>query len=233
MRKDEIMDIALSDCIEKVLEDDSIEAVYIYGSYVNGYYREDSDIDVVALTSQSSKNKPTKMPPNISAHMIHPSTFQTFKMGCPYTHLRMVPVYNTDRVREISDRIKSELVRRELIRFRQAGVEEFDVLEPLKNYLLGYAVKRPWRMKPIKRIFASSESRRILSEEYGRVLNLLEQRGMVGQRGDKFRINPYFVFDEEVEKCKDDFLFKVKNSYCGWHYLRNVSAMIDFRRRRI
>jgi len=60
---------------------------------------------------------------------------QLFEVGHPYTHLRMIPVHNEEKCVEISNRMKSELVRRELIRFRKAGVEEFDVLEPLNNLM--------------------------------------------------------------------------------------------------
>lgn len=37
---------------------------------------------------------------------------------------------------------------------------------------------------------------------------------------------------EDFEQPKDSFIFKAKNSYCGWHYLRNAFSMIDFSRRR-
>jgi len=227
------MEKALSKCIEKVLEDKSVEAMYIYGSYVNGYYRKDSDIDLVGLTSQNPRSKPLNMPPNISVHLIHPFTLQSFELGHPYTHLKMIPVFNEERCIEISDRMKSELVRRELVRFRKAGIEEFNVLDPLNNFLLGYAVQRPWRMKPIKRIFASEESQKILNEEYGRILTLLEQKGMVEQRNDKFTINQNYVFDTEVEPLKDCLSFKIKNSCCGWHYIRNAASMIEFSRGKI
>ncbi|MFH1889366.1 MAG: nucleotidyltransferase domain-containing protein [Nanoarchaeota archaeon] len=52
------MNKTLSRCVDRVLEEDSVDALYVYGSYVNGYYRDDSDIDLVALTSQNPKNKP-------------------------------------------------------------------------------------------------------------------------------------------------------------------------------
>ncbi len=226
------MDKTLSRCVDRVLEDDSVDALYVYGSYVNGYYRKDSDIDLVALTSQNPKNKPIEMQPNISIHLIHPFTLQLFEVGHPYTHLRMVPVYNEEKCVEISNRMKSELVRRELVRFRKAGVEEFDVLNPLNNYLLGYGVQRPWRIKPIKRIFESDDSQNLLAKEYQGVLNLLGQKGMVEQRNGRFSINPDYVFDEEFEQPKDSLLFKARNSYCGWHYLRNAMSMVDFTRRR-
>jgi len=226
------MEKNLSRCIDRVLEENPVEALYIYGSYVNGYYKEDSDIDIVALTPNGRK-KPINMPPNISVHLIHPFTLQLFEIGHPYAHLRMIPVYNEEKCMEISDRMKSELVRRELIRFRRAGVEEFDVLDPLNNYLLGYSVQRPWRIKPIKRIFASEEAHKILGKEYQRVLGLLKQKGMVEQRNRRYGINPNFVFDEEFKPLKDSLLFKARNSYCGWHYLRNLPSMISFSEKQI
>ncbi|MBI2452402.1 nucleotidyltransferase domain-containing protein [Candidatus Pacearchaeota archaeon] len=226
------MDKSLSRCVDRVLKENSVEALYIYGSFVNGYYRKDSDIDLVALTSQNSRDKPVEMRPNISVHLIHPFTLQLFETGHPYSHLRMVHLYNEEKCVEISDRMKSELVRRELVRFRKAGIEKFEVLDPLNNYLWGYGFQRPWRIKPIKRIFASDESQRILREEYQRVLGLLEQRGMVSRTNGKYSINKDYVFDEEFKQPKDSFLFKAKNSYGGWHYLRNAISMADFARRR-
>ena len=226
------MDKTLSRCVDRVLEDDSIEALYIYGSYVNGYYREDSDIDLVALTSQNPREKPIEMPPNISVHLVHPLTLELFEVGHPYSHLRMVPVHNEGKCVEISDRMKSELVRRELVRFRKAGIEEFDTLDPLHNYLLGCGVQRPWRIKPIKRIFESEEANQILGMEYGRILGQLERKGMVERRNGKLNINPDYVFDEDFIQLKDSFLFKARNSYGGWHHLRNAVSMIDFAKRR-
>ena len=186
----------LSRCIDRVLALNRIHALYIYGSFVNGYYHADSDIDVVALTYDDSRPRPMEMQPNISVHMIHPITFRFFEAGYPYAHLRMVPVHNKPACVEISDRIKSELVRRELIRFRKAGIEEFDVFDPFNNFLLTYGVQRPWRIKPIKRLIDSTESRKILKEEYLRVLHLLEQKEIVRQAGDRFIINPDHVFEK-------------------------------------
>lgn len=226
------MEKTLSRCVDRVLEDGSIEALYIYGSYVNGYYRDDSDIDLVALTSQNSRQKPIELHPNISVHLIHPLTLELFEVGHPYSHLRMVPVYNEDKCVEISDRMKSELVRRELVKFRKAGIEEFDALDPLHNYLFGYGVQRPWRIKPIKRIFESKEANQILRMEYGRVLGQLERKGMVEKIKGKLNINPNYIFDEEFIQPKDSFLFKARNSYGGWHYLRNAISIIDFAKRR-
>lgn len=226
------MEKTLSRCVDRVLEDDSIEALYIHGSYVNGYYRDDSDIDLVALTSKNPKDKPLEMPPNISVHLVHPLILELFEVGHPYSHLRMVPVHNENKCAEISDRMKSELVRRELVRFRNAGIGEFDTLDPLNNYLLGYGVQRPWRIKPIKRIFESEEANQILGMEYGRILGQLERKGMVERTKGKLRINPDYVFDEDFTQPKDSFLFKARNSCGGWHYLRNAVSMADFAKRR-
>jgi predicted nucleotidyltransferase len=226
------MDRSLLNSIDKILEDKSIEALYIYGSYVNGYYRKNSDIDIVALTSTNFCSKHTSMPPNISIHLIHPLDLQFYKSGFMFTYLKMLPVHNKEKCIEISNKMKSELVRRELVRFRKNGIEEFDVLDPINNFLLGYASLRPWRMRQIKRIFESDEAQGILKEEYGKILGILEQKSMVEKRNGKFALNPSYVFDEEIKKLRDGFLYKLKNSYCGWHYLRNAFSMIDFSRRR-
>ncbi len=226
------MDKNLSRCIDSVLKENSVDALYLYGSYVNGYYIRDSDIDLVASTSTNSRKKPITMPPNISVHLVDPSSLQKFEIGHPYIHLKMFPVYNQEKCVEISDKMKSELVRRELVKLRKAGVKEFDALGIINNYLLNCGIQRPWRIKPIKRIFESQESQRILKEEYQRILDLLEQKGMVEIKDGKFIISPDYVFNEEFENPGDDFLFKFINSYGGWHYLRNVRSIIDFKRER-
>ena len=192
------MEDFLKNCIDNLLKDySSIEALYLYGSYINGYYKKDSDIDLVALTKIHAKNDPINFPPNISVHMVNPSVVEFFESGIPYTHLRMIPVYNKEKCEEISERLKSELVRRELIRFKRKGISDFSTLDPIYNYLLGYAIKRPWRIKPIKRIFKSEETKQILHAEYKNIMNKLEKRGMIKHSGDIYTINKNFVFDGE------------------------------------
>lgn len=102
------------------------------------------------------------------------------------------------------------------------------MFDPIRNYLLCYGVQRPWRINPIKRILASDESQRILIGEYKRIFDLLEERGMLKRSNGHYRINDDFVFDEGFEDAKDSFLFKMRNSYYGWYYIRNAVSMIDF-----
>lgn len=229
------MNKALENCVKSILDNKGVTALYIYGSYVNGYYKKDSDIDLVALTYTNSKDKPISIPPNISVHYVQPQALHFFKTGRAYAHLKMVPIYNEEECNNISNAIKSELVRRQLIKFKKKGIVEFGVFDPLKNFLLNYGVERPWRIKPIKRIFASTEARQILGEEYERVFGILEEKGMIESIGEKYRINPNFIFDERTSeiKVKEGFAFKLRNSYCGWHYLFNLPAMISFAMRKV
>jgi len=55
---------------------------------------------------------------------------------------------------------------------------------------------------------------------------------MEEKKNGRFNINTNYVFDGEFEQLKDSFLFKARNSYFGWHYLRNAVSMVDFTRRR-
>ena len=225
----------LDSCIEGLTREFKIEAMYLYGSYVNGYYERDSDIDLVALTNTDARKKPLSLPPNISVHMINPLTVRFFETGIPYAHLRMVPLLNESRCVELSNNLKCELVRRELIRFKRKGIVDFGILDPINNYLLGYGIERPWRIKPIKRIFKSIDTSRILTEEYQRIVGILEEKGMLEKIGGNYRINKDFVFDDETgpAQVSDSLRFKFKNSYSGWHYLVNLPTMIDFTSKRI
>ena len=118
----------INSCIDDLIKKFQIEEMYIYGSYVNGYYKKDSDIDLVALTNTSARKRPLDIPPNISVHLIHPLTMRFFETGIAYAHLRMVPLNNEEKCREISDKLKSELVRRELIIFKKKGISDFGLL---------------------------------------------------------------------------------------------------------
>lgn len=225
----------LETCVRDILNKGGVTALYLYGSYVNGYYKEDSDIDVVVASSTLHKSKPESFPPNISIHYVQPLALHFFETGRAYAHLRMVPVYNKEECNNISNNIKSELVRRELIRFKRKSIMNIDVLDPLKNFLLGCGVERPWRIKPIRRIFGSREAQQILSEEYKKVFELLVNRGMVERNGERYRINPNFTFDEGSSgaKVNEGLAFKLANSYGGWHYLINLPTMVSFARKRI
>ena len=229
------MNIDLENCIKSILDNQEVTTLYLYGSYVNGYYRKDSDIDVVVASDTIQKGNPISFPPNISIHYVQPQALHFFETGRAYAHLRMVPICNEEECNNISNTIKSELVRRQLKRFKKEGLIEFEVFDPLRNFLLNYGIERPWRIKPIKRIFASGEAQQILSEEYKKVFSLLEERGMIESAGEKYRISPNFIFDEGTSeaKVKEGFAFKLKNSYCGWHYLFNLPTMISFAMRKV
>ncbi|MEK6847891.1 MAG: nucleotidyltransferase domain-containing protein [Nanoarchaeota archaeon] len=225
----------LEACVRSILDNQDVNALYLYGSYVNGYYRKDSDIDVVVSLSSTPVGKPQNFPPNISIHYIQPQALHLFETGRAYAHLRMIPIYNEEECNNISNEIKSELVRRELIRFKRNGVSDIGVLDPIRNFLLGYGIERPWRIKPIRRILSSKEAQQTLGEEYQKIFGLLMNRGMVEGNGERYRINPSFVFDEGVSgaKVNEGFRFKFTNSYAGWHYLINLPTIIDFTRKRV
>ncbi|HLC78586.1 MAG TPA: nucleotidyltransferase domain-containing protein [Candidatus Nanoarchaeia archaeon] len=225
------MDEGVLNNVNLLLGDKSIEAIYLYGSYVNGYYRNDSDIDIIALTSQNSRKKPIEKLPNLSIHFIHPLTVEFYSTGHPYTHLRMTPLYNEPKCTEISDRLKSELVKRQLLIFRDNDISDFDVLDPIKNYLLKYCIQRPWRIKPIKRLLSSEESRNILTDEYARIMRIWVDRGMIFESERSYSINPDFVFDENLPVQKDSLRYTINQSAYGWHYARNISLLIDSSRR--
>jgi len=226
----------LGNVLQEILKERDIDTVYLYGSYVNGYYQEDSDIDVVAVFKNQPEKSGIDYPPNISVHNVPARGLSFFETGRSYAHLRMVPLYNEDKCEQISDEIKLELVRRELIRFKRSGITNLNTLDPIHNFLLGYGVERPWRIKPIKRIFASEETQEILKEEYERIFKLVEGKGMVERMGeDNYEINKDYLFDEKTgpAKVKEGLEFKLRNSYGGWHYLKNFPTLLDFAKKRI
>jgi len=226
----------LSNVIQEILKEKSVDAIYLYGSYVNGYYQEDSDIDVVAVFKNQPEKRGVNYPPNISVHNVPARGLSFFETGRSYAHLRMVPLYNKEECEQISDEIKLELVRRELIRFKRKGVPNLNTLDPINNFLLGYGIERPWRIKPIKRIFASEEAQKILRGEYERIFRLIEEKGMIEKlETDNYGVNEDYLFDEKIgpAKVKEGLEFKLRNSYYGWYYLRNLPTMISFAKKRI
>ncbi len=227
------MEKFLSKIINDINKRYTIEALYIYGSYVNGYYRADSDIDIVSISSQDAKRKPVNIKPNISLHIIHPTLTDDYNYTIPYSHLRMVPVINKKKCEEISDKMKLELVRRQLIRFKDRGKTDFNVLDPIINYLYSYSSLRPWRVKPIKRTLASKDSLNILMNAYRKVFDLLEEKRVIMRNGGRYKINPDHVFDKGFDKQKDGFLYKVRESYLGYYYLRTFPDIIKFNKIRI
>jgi predicted nucleotidyltransferase len=225
------MEKELKSRISEIISDKRINALFLCGSYVNGYYKKDSDIDIVAVSDFEISDKPISYLPNLSIHYVHSSRIKFFDVGRNYASLKIVPLYNLEECVKISETIKSELVRRELIRFRKNGKINFATLDPLNNFLLKYAVERPWRIKPIKRIFNSQEAKKILSDEYKTILNILIKRKMVTGAGeDSYKINDDYLFDEKFgpAQIREGFNFKFKNSYGGWHYMINIPTMIKF-----
>ena len=218
----------LDDAIRSIKRDDSIDFSFITGSYVNGYYCADSDIDIVAASSLKAQTNPLAISPNISLHLVQPSLFSVYEAGIPYMHLRIVPIKGEGISMQISDTLKSELVRRQLLKFKQKEIRQFEVLDPIINYLYEYGIDRPWRIKPIRRIMKSEESRKILETEYKRIFDLFEDKGVIMRKGTRYSINQDFVFFENFPRETDSFKFKMKNSKFGLDYLTNLAGIIEF-----
>ena len=216
------------------LNHDSIEAIYVYGSRANGYNKYGSDIDIVALTSSDYEKKPFESHAGISVHLVHPVIFEFYEDSCAFASLKMVPLYNTEKCEQISDDIKSELVRRQLITFKKNGIRQVRLLDPIRNFLLCYGVCNPWRIKHIKRIFASRATDNILTNEYKRIFGLLVDKNMLLSNNGGYVINEDYVFDDKYVIGKGDSIFsKAKQSFFGWHYAANAFGLADFMLKRI
>ena len=231
MKQDNNLSLPLE--VSKLIDDDRVEAAFLYGSYVNGYYREDSDIDVITISSQLARYEPLELDPNISLHYVHPMNFIRTYTSIPYAHLRVIPIKNKKRCMEISDAVKKEIIRRQIIKCKKNNISIIGTLDPIINFLLECAIIRPWRMKPIKRIFASGEAKKILRLAYRKIFDILEKERILTQiHPDVYQINNNFVFDDNIKDLKfDNWIKKIRESYFGWYYLSTFSSREEFKQR--
>ena len=212
----------------KLIREQNIDfqMIYLYGSYVNGYYNpKKSDIDIVAINSKPQQKKIMKIPPNLNIHVIHPTLFENFNYIHSFIFLRMTPQYNWRDCDKLSNQMKSELVRRQLIKFREKNMRDervIDVLDPIKNYIFEQMQKRPWRSSQFKRLLNSKKSLEILTQEYQKIFDLLEEKEMIISEREKYFINKNYFFDSSSQESKDPFSFKMKKSLCGLHYIKNI-----------
>jgi predicted nucleotidyltransferase len=216
-----------------VIDEKDIITAYLYGSFVNGYCTDKSDIDVVIVTDKEGFDPLKTNSPIISHHYVNMATLDTFKSGHSYGFLKMKPLYNEEVCSQISDNLKSELVRRELRRFQKKNIYEFEAFDPFKNYLLSRVLSNPWRAPHTKRILNSPSSHDIINQEYEPILDSLKEKGMIEKDNGKYSINPNFIFDDREDKLPIEFENTLKRSKLGWAYLRNLNSIIQFSSKRI
>lgn len=212
-------------CNGKLSLDDSVIAVFATGSFVNGYSREDSDIDIVAVSTQETR--PIQdMDNKVSLHYLHESILNYYEKAKYYCVLRNVALMNPEYVSNLSAKTKKEMVIREAKKMKKRGKAEFNANELLKRYFTReWGIIEPWRMKPMKRIRNSEESWQILEQEYKPVFEELVNRRFLVEREGKYSISPTAVLNDDSQQISSawgKFSYIFRKSYGGVLYLRHL-----------
>lgn len=230
----------LEKLVNSIQKEKGIIAMYLYGSYVNGYFRDDSDIDLVAVTKNKASQKAEKRNYKVEVHYVIKDHIEYYEIGRSYASLNMVPVFNEGYVNSLSSKIKKELVCRgvkRLAKKQPSEKPEVDILFPIRNFLLRYATERPWRIKPIKRIFSSQESQKLLREAYFPVFEDLLNDGLFLKEENNFYLNPNFHFSNDIEKrdsaLLNRFLSNLKGSLFGYHHLTNLLTILKYKQQAV
>lgn len=215
--------------------DDSVMAVFVTGSYVNGYFHEDSDIDVVVVSD--SDTKPIEnVGSKVSVHHIGRTLLEYYEKARHYCVLHNVSLINPEYVSEVSLRTKRETVMREAKKLQKLherkglnGKIAFEPIDLLFRYFTReWGVIEPWRMKPLRRIMASEESPEILEDAYSPVFKKLITDGFLVQDGDRYSISPTAVLNDDahqVSSCLGKFLYHFRESRGGIVYLQNAVSI--------
>ena len=220
---------------ERFTLDDSVMAVFVTGSSVNGYFRDDSDIDVVAVSD--SETKPVEnLGMRVSIHQISKGLLDYYEKARYYCVLHNVPLINPNYVGKVSLKTKRETVMREAKKLQKLhkkkdnnGNVTFEPIELLFRYFTReWGIIEPWRMKPLRRITSSKESREILEATYSSVFEELVTESFLVRNGDRYSISPTAVLNDDAQqvtsnlgKCSSHF----RQSSGGLVYLQNAVSI--------
>lgn len=212
--------------IEEALEC-KVDAAFITGSYVNGYYREDSDIDIVVVTD----DYPLKsLPPmgNISLHIVSSNLLSLFSVGRYYLTLSVLPIKNEDSVKDISDTIKMEVVRRQAKKLQKKNISFSPEDFAISHLKWRWCIEEPWRYKPLQRMLSSDTSHKILHAAYLPICQNYAQNGLLEEADGKYIISDTARFNND--SLEWGFLSKaawtLRQSKCGYYYLRYLPQII-------
>ncbi len=177
---------------------DSI-AAYGVGSRFNGYYKPNSDVDIIVVTRKTrglhDMNR-DGFPGPVGYTYLPEETLNTFyakrHSGLP---MRVVPLANEQYVTKLAFDTKTELVKRVASRYQQQAGDGTSVriplLLPVAEHLVDFS-RIEWRYTPkYLRALTSSATADILREEYRPVFDRLAGQGFFTKYGeDDYRVNP-------------------------------------------
>jgi len=218
---------------EKVFDlDESVFASFVTGSFVNGYFREDSDIDVVAVSTERSR--PIKnLNDRVSLHTLNRASIEYFEKAKFYCVLGNVPLHNPEYVQDLSSSVKREMVMRESKKLQKLHKKQgndnqitFTPWDIISRYFINqWGIIEPWRLKPLRRMMASEESKEILQREYLEVFEGLSETGFLTEKDGGYSISESAVLNEdrhEVSSSLGKFGWSFRESRGGLLYLVNA-----------
>lgn len=231
--KIDLSPLGFSECFDL---DESAIASFVTGSSVNGYFRNDSDIDVVAVY-RDRKESIEKLNGRLSLHTLNASFLEYYERAMFYSALRNIPLHNSNYVAELSFRTKREMIMRESKRLqkihKKQGNKNQALFTPWKiisrYFTRQWGIVEPARLKPLNRILASQESRKILEEEYTPIFDNLEESGFLNRSEDRYSICERAVLNEDRHKIfgnLSNFLWLYKESHGGLSYLAHAPEII-------
>lgn len=214
--------------------DDSVIAAFVTGSYVNGYFRDDSDIDVVAISKLGSKPI-QNLDRMVSLHYLPESFFNYFGNSEFYSVLRNVPLHNSEYVMRLSTKTKKEMVIKESKRLQRMHQRKgnknpiFTSWDIISRYFTRrWGIIEPSRLTPLNRLLTSNKSRKILEGEYSPIFDELERSRFLIRSDEGYLISPDSVLNNDYHEGRNplnEFAWLFRESKGGLLYFMNRSQI--------
>ena len=220
--------------IDNIIEHEKPLALFLCGSCANGYEKEDSDIDVVAIIDGASSKKAIKKGAKVETHYINKDVVDKFEIIYPYSWMRIVPFLNENLTQKISKTTKTTIVKNEFknltLIYQKSGKEpKADVLFPIINFSTKDTIKKPWRMKPFERLLHSEKTLDILRDEYQPIFDELVDNGTLIRENNSYQLSPNFIFSKQKPEVNYPFSWKASRSWLGFYYLKNLNKIRKYR----
>lgn len=222
-------------CNKKLSLGDSVIASFITGSFVNGYFRDDSDIDVVAVYKEG-KESIEDLDERLSLHTLNEPSLKYFERAKFYSVLRNVPLYNSGYVTDLSSRTKKEMVKEEskrLIKLHKKQDRNQVVFTPWeiisRHFTRRWGIVEPSRLIPLERMLNSSKSRGILEQEYTLIFEELSKSGFLIKVDEGYSISKNAVLNEDRHQILSPmrrFGWAFRESRAGLLYLASSPEII-------
>lgn len=226
----------LSHLVQEICStDNSIIASFITGSFVNGYFKEDSDIDIVLVSEESKPIQNLKE--KVSIHYIDGKHLNYFEKAKFYCILRNIPLYNQEYVEDLSLRMKKKMVIMESKRLQKLNKKEsknnqivftpWDIIS--KYFIRQWGIIEPWRIKPLNRLLNSSQSKEILEGEYNSIFEGLVNDNFLTKENKGYAISKNVVLNEDENRISspiEELRWFFNKSYGGLLYLTNMPEIL-------